>query len=723
MPPDQKLLAIAFDTDGNQLATARVNEGENTLDLDLRPELLRKARVFVLPAPEDDTFIKKMSLAELEHLEAYQPMLRFNENGQLQFERLPGHLLDRWWWRRCCVRGQLTNRLPIDGIMQEFPVCNATVHLCRIERLPRFIQRIPLDLLDRFRWRLLDPIPVPLPDPFPFPRPEPMPRPLPEPPRPFNINTNARLLSANTGQENLSAISGLRHQLQHARREELPQIIAKDYLQLWPYFCHFPFLWPYLYRCIEIASVQTDSNSRFEACFWHQNWIDQPDIYIWAEYPTAGSMETIYRPSIPCYTYWNYACGAEINVQLQDDRIFPSCGKPLAGTGMAVRGIGHSSSPKHIAQNLSHTISVPGKTNWRTVGLSNFKTGSSDLPEQPSQLYQQHLRPYTGSFPILGQFGDALPNEPVSYFRWLYRKTHNETLSINPSASWKVLPIDGLSRNYTYPVLDGGTLDFRSGAYSLGPVEIDGGPVFKIPPFDPQQADVEGVTPSANPLARWNHYERVHIGQINSNRLDGDGLYEFRLQMLDQHGNPANLSPSFFRVPQQGVGGDTEAMPAAYLRTLVSGTVFQIRLRIDTATTHVAINEVSFPAHPESEMTDCGFMEYDSLADALQLSFEATHPQDFAIFSFNLERGRKQSTGSHFALGDTRGMVSGSAPPYTLTAGQYRGSFAVSNLLSGCGSQAAFAQVLNIQGLHTDGHQAGVFFRKTAINAFALTPA
>jgi hypothetical protein len=122
-------------------------------------------------------------------------------------------------------------------------------------------------------------------------------------------------------------------------------------------------------------------------------------------------------------------------------------------------------------------------------------------------------------------------------------------------------------------------------------------------------------------------------------------------------------------------------------------------------------------------MTDCGFVEYDNLDQQLGITFSATHPHDFAVWSFNLERGNRLATTNHFLLGDASGIVTGDKPPYILgTDDKYRGSFLVRHLLLGCGAKAAFSEGLSIVGLHTDGYHAGDFFRRSLSNAFALAP-
>jgi hypothetical protein len=305
-----------------------------------------------------------------------------------------------------------------------------------------------------------------------------------------------------------------------------------------------------------------------------------------------------------------------------------------------------------------------------------------------------------------------------------YRRITDEALTplINPnnlSFGWKALNSGPLNR--TYVVQDG--LDFKYLSYPLGPFNVNGQPVYRIPPFDPQLNGVDGVPASTDLTARWTQYDRVGIGQVKSDALDDDGLYEFRIRFLDGSANLANVQAPFFRVPDPADSSETMPAPSAYLRTIGDDAVFQFRLRIDTATTTAQIEGVSLDSDANA-MSDCGFVEYVNTAQRVGLNFTAGHPQDFALFGFNLERGRRLATTNHFALGDASGMVSGSKTPYVLgTDGKYRASFTVADLINGCGGKAAFSESLHVAGLHTDGHEAGIFFRRSVNNSFALAPA
>lgn len=739
---DQNLTALAFDRKGKLLAKGQVDDGVAYFKLE--PAELRRSRVFVLPEPDDGLRLDTLSLEQVASLTTFEPRLNLTGDGGIQLGVIPDSLTLRWFWKRCCVRGRITNRASVEGSMETYPVCNATVHICEVDRVRLWIERIPEDLLERLRYGLIERIPRPRP-PFPDPPfdrfrvPSPLPspslpvrpgvtagfNPQPEPPADFGLDAGLEAVGFNpqpdppiqfTSLADSGQLQSLQYQLPDLPVADFRRLLVDEFVLLRPYLCFFPYIWPYIYRCDEVAVVETDNNGRYEACFWHQE--TAPDVYLWIEYPFVTGTETVYRPHLACYTRWAYDCASDFDVQLANNRIPPVCGTGLIGTSVAIRAVGHSVSPLAIEQTFNRTIPVPGNNNFRTVGLTNYATAG--LGAYSPLLPGQHLRPYLGSFPLIAQFGNALPAAGIHYFQVRYRRIHLPALSGSgtPNAAWKTLQSGGLSRAHVRP--DG--LDFKYGSYSLGPLTVGGEEVYRIPPFDPQDPGVDGLPPTTEPLARWTRYDRVRIGQVNADALDGDGLYEFQIRFLDESGAPAAVGPEFYRVPSTTDASETMAAPSEFIVTGGGSSSFRFKLRIDTSPPVMAIEGVRLDGDVNA-MTDCGFVEYATLSQQVGLTFTASHPQDFALFRFDLERGRRLATTNHFALGDAQGMVSGSKTPYFLGVdGKYRANFSVNDLLLGCGGKAAFSEVLTVRGLHTDGNHAGNFFARSISNSFALAP-
>jgi len=720
---EQLLTALAYRSDGSLLCKGKVKD-DHTVYFDADPKDIQRSRVFILPEPGEGKNLASLNLQQLERRLAFEPRIRLNDDGGLIVGQIPDRIRDIWLWKRCCIRGRITNQASIEGQQETYPVCKATVHICEVDRIRWWVQQIDPKLLERLRHDLIERLPVPTPIPIP-------PRPLPAPPSfqpdfgeiPFRGAADVQLLRRPRQAVDLVQpvqLEYLHQQIAQADAGQFRSILADQFPVFFPYFCYFPYLWPWLYRCDEVAVVETDQNGRFEACIWHQE--DQPDVYVWVEYPIDEGMETVYRPQISCGTYWDYDCGEDINIQLSDSRIPPVCGDVLEGTSVAVRSIGTLVSPLDIEQGLFNGIALPGQDYFRTVGLTRFAT--RNLEGYSDKLTNQFVRPFTGNIPIYAQFGDGLPNSDIHYFRVLYRRTHNAGLQTlispyNLSFGWKTLNSGLLNRRYTIQT----GLDFKYEYYKLGPFPVNGQDTYRIPPLDPQLPGIDGEPASPDPTARWSRYDRVTIGRIPTDQLDGNGLYEFRIQFLDQNGNLADVNSDFFRVSDSPDSNTTMEAPGAYLRQISGDAVFQFRMRIDNQAPAFRIAGVTLDGD-DSVMTDCGFLEYSHNAQQVGISFEATHPQGFGLFEFNLERGRRDSVRNHFLLGDARGVVTGGKPPYTLgTDGMYEATFPVSTLLLGCGNRAAFSEVLTVAGLHTDGTHAGHFFRRSVSNAFALAPA
>ena len=381
-PDNQSLTALAYSATGKFLGRGKVKDGIADFGGGVESAALKRARIFVLPEPEGGLAFEKMSLEQVESLETFEPRLDFTDRGHLNLSPIPDRLAPIWLWKKCRVRGRISNRTTVSGSLQTFPVCSATVHICEVDRIRYWFERIPLDILNRLRFGLKDRL-EPVKKPF-IPRldrldvadlrrvettaalrnrPEIalLERPAIRTAREATTNrlsVDARLSEAAFNASKIKEISAT---LERLPDNDLRELLINEYVFFRPYFCFFPFLWPYLYRCEEVAVARTDRNGRYEACFYHQE--TAPDVYIWVTYDLPEGETTVYRPPVVCYTRWEYDCSSDIDVQLNDSRIQPTCGTPLTGLTCAIRSIGTSVSPLEIEQDLAATIPVPGVTN------------------------------------------------------------------------------------------------------------------------------------------------------------------------------------------------------------------------------------------------------------------------------------------------------------------------------------------------------------------------
>jgi hypothetical protein len=118
--------------------------------------------------------------------------------------------------------------------------------------------------------------------------------------------------------------------------------------------------------------------------------------------------------------------------------------------------------------------------------------------------------------------------------------------------------------------------------------------------------------------------------------------------------------------------------------------------------------------------TECGFAPYtDKTTSRVEFSFEASHPENFAVFGFGVIRGN----GNPCPDADTSGMVIGdSSNGYTLSSGKYSKEVLAANLLGNC-DQAAFSENLHVYALATNGSRRLDEYDDGKVAAFAIEPA
>ena len=106
----------------------------------------------------------------------------------------------------------------------------------------------------------------------------------------------------------------------------------------------------------------------------------------------------------------------------------------------------------------------------------------------------------------------------------------------------------------------------------------------------------------------------------------------------------------------------------------------------------------------------------------LDLSFLATHVNNFAVFNFAVARG----TCGDVPVADASGMVIDDANGYALSVGIYDKHFTPAQLLDTCYNngtgKAAFAENLYVAAMATDGTFRLIAKDASDVAAFALEP-
>jgi len=692
-------------------------------EMKINPEQLR---LFIAPASDKKiTHIK--TTQELQNYKAYEPIMTWNAN-QITILPIP-EVLSRFWLKcKCRVSGKVSKWFNLGNSWVDRPVCRARVHICEIDPIWYWIYRIPDHIIAKVPDAILKPVfkfPIPIPDPAPFQRIERFP--MMEGSNEENIFKTQSYTELR--KETLSKLpelgSEIRQQLASGNLNNIRETIAKNYTLFHPWFCFWPWWWPYFYRCKELAVVETNASGRFEKSIYYNCFGDKPDIYIWVEYMINGVWTTVYKPPIPCNTHWNYACGTDINIHLTHNMVAGDCccDCHLPGQNVWLRSVGHT-SVSHIKQ--THQLLPPPMQSvvYDRVGLTDAGAAGDSFLVTTVDDYK---RPFGGNPTFRMGFGSDLPNSNMYYYRWSYRKISLTDLS--PLSSYEPLEPKGATfyKGYDYVYTDSnGDEQWGADKVKLGPfTEGPNDNLYIIPPELPEMAPFN-IAADSHP--HW-HQQTYNMDTItfDSTNLEGDGLYEFKLELFDKAGNLLqNLPKATFKTPRHDDASFSENAPDILLENPTSSNAdaFNVIMRIDNGQCEGDIYTVNVNGEPASSNC-CGFVKYKPAGEEaeLELTFRAVHPTNFAEFSFGVVKG----TCGSVATASARGMVIDSASGYTLNTatGIYSKTFTPSELLGECyengTGKAAFAETLHIISTATDGiSRVAKDYGRTV--AFALEP-
>ncbi len=706
---------------------------DNTVEFKNVDANLRGYRMLIAPPhPGNDDI--NLSFEQIKKRFAYEPKFDFKEGGTIKLEPIPDRLTKLWFWKKCKVVGRVVKNFNIDNRWVEKPVCRARVHICEVDKILILLPVIPDLIIDRIRDILINP-PVLIPK-IPL---------IPIPPRPpffdqsFPPKIDPRVfvkaddLRNNNGLSNLSPVKRrvalppfsdrvFKKELSLRKQFELPKLsdelrirlnspsipevkeaILSNLKILHPYFCHFPWIWPYFYRCTEYFPVYTDHNGNFESDIYYLPFGDKPDIYFWIEYEIDGIWTTVYRPSVPCNTYWDYECGKEVKITVRDPRV-PICnGDFIPGEVVWVRTIGSSASVVHIEQNMAAATTIQGRT-LNTVGLTDLFNSSGN-----------YLRPFGAGLTFNVQFGSGLPsNGLATHYRWSYKMIKDAYLN-TVTDTWHIVN-GAISKPYTVEYTDILGTHFKTLYYPLGPVEGLSDVAFKIPPEN--EAAI-----SSDPSARWASADTMSM-YLNSGSLE-NGLYDIRLELLTLTGttvNVATVPKNTFQTPLFNDSTSSENAPDVFFDVAGATTnAFTFAIRVDNAACDADIFNIKVyntDGTINASDTECGFVKYlDKITSDVEFSFRAVHPRNFAELSFGVTKG---NTGVGIADAGANGMVIGDTSGYVLGVDETFRKKVKANILLGNCDKAAFAESLHVYAFATDGSYRLNFLDDGDIAAFAL---
>lgn len=674
------------------------------------PEVTKgNAKLYIAGSIPKELNAGKITERQLIRAGAYSVIKNLRIDNEIIVHRLPHDFTEFLPFRFCRITGHLNKNFIIDSETRKLPVCDARVHICEVDPIlilrPYIPDHIIIDIRDRFRLISDE-----------FKRTGLIPKPVPEPIRPIEFKPKINLRTIDKKNSLLKAAqlhsmptisNEVLQNLSSNSLEVVKESLYNNYKILYPYFCLWPIFWPWLYFKHEIATVYTDCNGAFEAWYHHFGNADQPDIYIWVEICINGTWTTVYRPSIPCHTRWNYVCGTDISITLTDPRIPLCVCDPLPGSIVWVKRAGNGTSIRRIALHAASGSTPSLFADCRGLTNSTGVEGNS------------YVSPFSQSFPLYVQFGSGFPSGAITHFRWKFRRIAD--VNLTPVVEAFEYQEGALSKSYTYQGTnaDGDTV-FYTGNFPLD-VTLSSGKIYKIP-------HAEASVDTGISTAEWNQ----DTATIHINTADfSNGLYEFALELCDGAGNVQSVDDSVFQVdslvasPPNPASTPAAGVNAAYvIKSGSLNTAFRFVMRMDNdETTCEIFDAVVANADGTGTTTDtiCGFAEYKSkVSGNVLFRFNAEQPHGYAHFSFGVTKGNGVP-GAAFSLA---GQVP--EPSFTQTINgspvNYQGNPTIGSLLGSC-TEAAFAENLYVTAYHTNGSVRLQQYDSSDVAAIALKPA
>src|SRR6185437_2070781 len=237
--------------------------------------------------------------------------------------------------------------------------------------------------------------------------------------------------------------------------------------------------------------------------------------------------------------------------------------------------------------------------------------------------------------------------------------------------------------------------DLVTTPYQLGPQTVGAtNNLFEIPPELPPVGDWAFPNPPYD-LANAQFPSDVLPSPAPAGGTHG--IYQLKLALFDASGNPVNIATAGigYFVPTFTDGtGTIHTATAASLSSgsLVSGNSMIVTLHIDNRATSAALPIPTLDGNPPDPT--CGLLEYTGGAanptGTVTMQYTASHPDNFATYSFRLSRGVNPLTPP-----TTSGQVSAATNPAIV-------SMSAASLLGGC-AIAGFGEDLYVAAAATDG--------------------
>ncbi|MBV1931126.1 MAG: hypothetical protein KUG71_05360, partial [Porticoccaceae bacterium] len=646
-----KVWAYGFSNEGELLESAQVSDrGVAQLKLSIS---VNDSRIRILVGPPVEN--EGNAFDDLIHRGAQEQLINTRsapDKLELGFTVIP-NIWKCWLLSACHVRGTLNKRVLVGGTYEDYPVCNATVEIYEVDPLRVLIPRLTIEVIERLRELIIHPRPLPDPPPDPFiDIPERfnqlsghIPHEAQETQTPLSLRASNQ---ASSPPPSILATNELQYIAQQGSRLQFEQALIDNAFFIRPLLCHY---YPHLLTMQRVATAQSDECGRFQTVFFKGcNNPDTPDLYFKARQKFFGWFDiTIYAPTpVHCHTRWNYQCGSEVKLYTSHPwaQTCTPC-PPVIGPGgtnrwvafMAIgaRGLNHLyGASKALAPQV--TVNNRGLTPVEKAGL-----GTVDAP-------------WGGTLLPRLEFSNALQDAGVVYYRLSWRKDAGN--AVLP----EYLPLTtGVKRYYRYDVPTA-TGDMPAWSpESLGPFSVDDGSgtgnevanLFKIPYPSVAPKGVWDVPPHITEIkehlasAVFPSKEGAAAPGIaydsdgNPLGIDTSGKHQLRVDLFDANGQAVDIAALgiVYAVPTDpdGTSGTIHTTNAADPDlNLVQGNSMIVPLHIDN---NPCFAEINAPTINGAEADPCcGVLGY-SQSDSLTMSWNAFHPNGFAMQRFFVQRG------------------------------------------------------------------------------------
>lgn len=728
---DQKvqLAAFAYDRRNNQIGYSTVEKGQFSLPFEKTD--LRKIRIVLAPIFEGDS--KEIPINQVLKRNPFEVSLPRKFEKTIDLGRIPDSFVEAWFFCICRIRGRLLNsrcenpNVPVEG---------ARVHICEVDHILRLIEVAPdwqiinlrdwiLQAVDLKRFVKIPPIiqwPPIGPDPSPI---EDIIR------KKVDISPNIkdkRALIFNPLQKEQSDSLKKAFSVKSAYIEKalssnqelflinekvtlnqlLPQgsqrmFFSDDVSVIRKYFLEFhPLIFPnicrfisWFYRYDEIATVTSDSNGNFNYYYFY-NCKDRPDIYIWVEYPVNGVYTTVYRPYVGCSTRWNYTCGSEIVIHINNPNL-PCINEPIVNApakSVVVLSMGEWANVAHIEQGSTNT-GIPkagvfkggpfGSTIDPRVYFHKTLACDVDNPGGLNYFYRWSYRRQGAtdwaimSAPVTRHYEDFIPPNPVPVF---------PTYQIGPDAEmlyrilrFKTPDNKNIFTKYASDLADG---YFETNSLSGHPALSDG--VYEV------KMELFKYVGSAAQRVNWTA-ESILLS------IPTEDIVSFQNTLITTETNPAKLAPYQYRL--LNVAGNLVENPTGDLYG------FYMKIYVDNNAPEISIDDFYVDA-PGNEPDCCGFVKYGNFNPHIHLDFTAKQKNDFADFQVGIAGYQGIDTIDADSIipagAGTFQMQKPSIPSETFTGnilGEYTGDIPVAGALAGCPPPGCTKKVIGI-GLNID---------------------